>query len=308
VPEVMPTEVFDSSVFNRRGESLLQILNRLPGVRSFRVREDERAVAPLSPQPLKSRIGGFIERQGERLSTLRTRHAHYTIQPVDPFPPEAQQVAPAQARIDGEFNCGAQVWRSLDLVRLIQQLPELFFGEVSKPSSVGAEKLHTSKRILDRQALLNAPIEETSEYLKIPVDASLLDLLGPLQLHSIDHRRRDASDHRVTWYASFPHLERGLGVRLVARNVHLRVRLVQVKCSAERDSLRRLNVPRSVLDLVLFPRPEAQCIAFAPELPPQTGAVWVSDFNEPSTPLLIPNWSLREVATPSSFVHCLFSL
>ena len=303
VAQVVPPEVFEARRRQGGVEALLEIPRRRAQAGAGLVGEHEGRAGVGSPQALQHAVGRRVERHRMRSPALGVGHADDVIEPVDPTPFEAEEIAAAQARVDGEFDGLAKMRGPLYSVGCIQQAPILRFREVAQSLGVGPKELHAPHGVVDREALLDCPIKETPQHLQVAIDAALLHLLGACQLDGLDHCRRDASKERLAGNAGRPHLQRGHDVGLVARHLRFRVCAVQGDRRSERDDARRALVPRTFVEPSLCCRPRALCFALAPKALPATAAIRVADLNQPPVDAGLPHRSPREVSGSAVVVH-----
>ena len=99
----------------------------------------------------------------------------------------------------------------------------------------------------------------------------------------------------------FPERERGVDVAIVRTVLDLRVLAILLECCGDGDVPRRALIPRAVVDLRLFRRPQPEGLALAPHALTEARAVGIADLNEPAILLGAPDWTFREVAILSFF-------
>src|SRR5436190_23206754 len=94
----------------------------------------------------------------------------------------------------------------------------------------------------------------------------------------------------------FPERQGRIDVAVVRTMLDLRVFAVLLKRCDDGNVPGSALVPRSVVDLRLFRRPQPERLSLAPHAFAEARAVGIADFNEPAILLGTPHGTLREVA------------
>jgi len=116
--KIVPPEVVDSRVLDRRVEPLLEVLNRFTSMGALRVREHADTLSVRSPKSLESSVSGRSEWHGVRFPALAAGNPDDTIQPVHPVPLETEQVATTETGVNRQFDRLAQERGTGDLAGL----------------------------------------------------------------------------------------------------------------------------------------------------------------------------------------------
>src|SRR6266849_5261839 len=109
--KVVPGEVLDAGNLAGGVEDVLDVLDRLTGVRAGLVREDVlRLRLARLEQFLERGLRRDVERQGERPAALGARNPHHGIGEVDLIPAQVEQAAASQAGVGGQNDLLFEVW------------------------------------------------------------------------------------------------------------------------------------------------------------------------------------------------------
>ena len=79
------------------------------------------------------------------MARLGSRHVEHPVQKVDLVPAEPKEVAPPQARVDGEDNFVGEE-KGLHLPSGLDEPLKLRLGQIPEPRGVVTEALHLAKR------------------------------------------------------------------------------------------------------------------------------------------------------------------
>jgi len=191
VPQIVKAEVFEEGVLDRRVKAPLQVLERRGRLLALPVDENIDLVLLRVPEPLERGAGGRAERDRVRPAVLGPRYAGDPVVPVDPARLQAKEVATPEACVDREFDGVAKERRASDSRGLGVEELVLVLGQLPQSLDVRPEELHALHRVVGGQALLDRPVEQATQHLQASIDARFLHLLGTLQLHRVDHGRRD---------------------------------------------------------------------------------------------------------------------